>query len=137
MIVMLAAVFPTLSAAEEGKYVDITRPGDPVVMVNGVNDGDIEAREPPPWEDATHAIDDFGQFYRNYFDLRSGFAVTPTANPEKRPLAGLRFYTAHDQLMRDPASYELFGSNESSMGPWTQIAFGQLELPDGRNPLES
>jgi len=113
---------------------DITRPGDPLIRVDGVNDGDPNGGDPPPGEVETHAIDDVGQKYLNFKDLGSGFAVTPSEQPWDVGVAGLRLYTANDQEPRDPASYELYGSNgDLATGPWTLISAGQLALPSGRN----
>ncbi len=114
-------------------YVDITRPGDPVKLVNGFNQGDGDFGPPPASEVETHAFDDVGQKYLNFLDLSSGVAVTPSANPEDLPVVGLRLYTANDAVPRDPASYQLSGSNDGMDGPWTWISSGNLALPDGRN----
>ena len=80
-----------------------------------------------------NAINDIGQKYLNFLDLSSGFAVTPSGNPNNEPVIGLRLYTANDAEPRDPASYQLLGSNDGLDGPWTAISSGNLELPAGRN----
>jgi hypothetical protein len=121
------------AAAANAQYVDITRPGDPIQVVNGSDDGDGSAGDPPPSEVPAKAIDDFAQKYLNFKDLGSGFAVTPSANPLNLPVIGLRFYTANDFPSRDPASYILEGSNDSIAGPWVLISQGPLALPADRN----
>ena len=40
--------------------VDVTQPGDPIVLVNGANDGDADAGPPPFGEGVEHAIDNLG-----------------------------------------------------------------------------
>lgn len=119
--------------AVSGAFIDITRPGDTIAIVNGINQGDDQAGPPPANEPVEKAIDDVGQKYLNFLDLSSGFAVTPSANPSGEPVIGLRLYTANDSPERDPASFQLLGSNDSIEGPWTAIASGNLALPEGRN----
>ncbi|MCP4191970.1 MAG: PEP-CTERM sorting domain-containing protein [Planctomycetaceae bacterium] len=111
--------------------IDITRPGDEIQLVSGVNQSDGNDGPPPAGEVVSHAIDDVGQKYLNFLDLNSGFSVTPTNN--QLVVTGLRLYTANDAVPRDPASYQLFGSMDTIAGPWSAISSGNLELPDGRN----
>jgi hypothetical protein len=113
--------------------IDITRPGDPIEVVSGDNQNDGDAGPPPGAEGVENAINDIGQKYLNFLDLNSGLRVTPSANPGGEPVVGLRLYTANDSETRDPASFQLSGSNDSIDGPWTVIASGNLELPSGRN----
>jgi len=116
-----------------GAFVDITRPGDPIELVSGINQGDDQAGPPPAEEGVAQAIDDVGQKYLNFLDLNSGFGVTPSANPTSEPVIGIRLYTANDSEDRDPASFILLGSNDSITGPWEAIASGNLALPSDRN----
>ena len=109
----------------------ITVPGDPVELVNGVNDGDANSGPPPAAEGVEHAIDGVTQKYLNFLDLGSGFAVTPSLGPTV--VTGLRLFTANDAVERDPASYLLEGSTSGFGGAWTLISTGALALPDGRN----
>lgn len=118
--------------------LDVTVAGDPVVVVNGTNDGDTNcsATVPPgspAGEEVIHAIDDLTDLYLNFYDNGSGFIVTPTMGSTR--LSGLRLYTAVDEDPRDPASYTLSGSNAGSGGPFTLISSGALSLPAGRNAL--
>jgi hypothetical protein len=131
LVALLYSVSQT--ALVSAATVDITRPGDPVVLVNGLNQGDGNSGPPPGAENETNAINDTGQKYLNFLDLNSGFAVTPSANPLNQPVTGLRFYTANDAETRDPASFQLAGSNTSINGPWEVISSGNLALPAGRN----
>lgn len=124
--VLTMLVGQTASAA----FIDITRPGDPIELVSGQNQGDGDAGAPPAGEVVSHAIDDVGQKYLNFLDINSGFIVTPTLN--SLPVVGIRLYTANDAEPRDPASYQLTGRN-SAADPWSVIASGNLALPSGRN----
>ena len=128
------AIALSYGSAVKAELLDITRPGDPIALVNGTNDGDGSAGAPPGAEGVENSINDTGQKYLNFLDLDSGLAVTPSANPSNLPVIGLRLYSANDAIERDPASYSLSGSNDAISGPWTLISSGALSLPDGRNP---
>lgn len=130
----LAASLGFLFVTQANAQVDVTNPGDPIVVVSGTNDGDGNSGAPPAAEGVDRAIDNVGQKYLNFLDLGSGFAVTPSGNPSNLPLIGIRLFTANDAVDRDPASFVLSGSNDSINGPWTAIASGDLALPSGRNP---
>ena len=132
-VAALAFLISQTTVVTAGTLTDITRPGDPLVIVNGFNQNDGNFGPPPAGEVESHAIDDIGQKYLNFLDIQSGFAVTPSANPDSLPVVGIRFYTANDAVERDPASFQLSGSNDSINGPWTYIASGNLALPEGRN----
>ncbi|MCI0748637.1 MAG: hypothetical protein L0Y58_24775, partial [Verrucomicrobia subdivision 3 bacterium] len=112
--------------------MNVVQPGDPIILVNGMNDGDADSGPPPAAEGVEHAIDGVTQKYLNFLDLGSGFIVSPSAGPTI--VNGLRFYTANDAEPRDPASYVLEGSTSGTGGPWTTISSGSLSLPSGRNP---
>ena len=111
---------------------NVFTPGDPIVLVNGQNDGDGDAGPPPSAETVDHVIDRVGQKYLNFLDLGSGFAATPSIGPTV--VKCIRFYTANDAEGRDPASFTLEGTLLGLAGPWTAIASGPLSLPSGRNP---
>lgn len=111
---------------------DVTQPGDPIALVNGVNDGDADSGPPPMNEGVEHAIDNVGQKYLNFLDLGSGFAVQPQIGLSV--VTGIRLYTADDAESGDPSHYLLEGSTAGMGGPWTTISSGPLALPGGRNP---
>jgi hypothetical protein len=136
---VLAPLFVLLTVAWSGAVravlIDVTTPGDPILIVNGVNDGDGNSGPPPAAEGVENAINNTGQKYLNFLDLGSGFIVTPTLGAAQGGtiVSGLRFYTANDVVPRDPASY-LFEGADGSAGPWEVISAGDLALPGGRNP---
>lgn len=77
--------------------------------------------------------------YLNFGKLNTGFIVTPTSGAQV--IRSMRLSTANDAVERDPASYEIFGTNDEivdgdhSAGDqenWTQVATGTLALPAGR-----
>jgi hypothetical protein len=110
---------------------DVTSPADSIVIVNGDDDGDGSAGDPPAAEGVENAINDVAQKYLNFRDVRSGFIVTPAAGPTV--ITGARFYTANDSPERDPASYEILGSTVGPDGPFVLIDSGGLSLPLERN----
>jgi hypothetical protein len=128
LIGLVLLALPRIASAQVG---DVTAPGDPIILVNGLNDGDTSSGPPPAGEIVDHAIDNVRQKYLNFLDLGSGFIVTPSRG--STILTGLRLYTANDAVERDPASYLLEGSNTGTGGPWIPISSGPLFLPSGRN----
>jgi hypothetical protein len=93
----------------------------------------------PGGESPDHAIDGVGQKYLNFGREDTGFIVTPASGSSV--VTKLKFWTANDAVPRDPASFELWGTNAaiSGSGPFAlagfeQIASGPLALPASRNP---
>jgi hypothetical protein len=79
--------------------------------------------------------------YLNFGKIGTGFIVTPSA---ASIVQSFILGTANDAPERDPASYQLFGTNsavtdvDNSAGnsqPWTLISSGSLTLPDTRQTL--
>jgi hypothetical protein len=123
---------------------DVTLPGDPVVVVNGVSDADgaLTGVGGGGTEGAAQAIDNTTTKYLNFADYGSGFIVTPRVGPSL--VRGIRLYTANDAPERDPASFVLEGA-QSPDGPFTVIYASNITLPgqgpgpadgptNGRNP---
>lgn len=78
--------------------------------------------------------------YLNFGEERSGLIVTPSFGASV--INGLQISTANDFDVRDPTSYELYGTNEAITTPnngigdeqnWTLISTGALDLPVARN----
>ena len=109
---------------------DVTLPGDPVVVVNGVNDTDGNSGPPPANEGADKAIDNTTSKYLNFLDYGSGFIVTPSRGLSN--VRGIRLYTANDAVERDPQSVLIEGAN-SPTGPFTAIWGGPAPLPGSTN----
>jgi len=105
---------------------DVTAPGDVVQGdPNEPRDGSIAG-----WPDGEYpwmATDD--DVSTKFLHFRgevspTGFVVEPAMGPTI--VTGMTFTTANDAPERDPASYELSGSNESIDGPYELIASGDL-----------
>lgn len=94
----------------------------------------------PAAESPDHAIDGFGQKYLNFAETNTGFLVTPTVGATQRTIiTDIQVWTANDAPERDPASYSVYGTNQSITGPgpfalsnFNLISSGALALPATR-----
>lgn len=114
----------------------LLKPGDPVVGI----DRDSSGSNYPGAESPAMAFDGLANTkYLNFAKENSGLIVTPAAGPTI--VQSLALTTANDWAQRDPASYQIFGTNvpivstDNSNGDleaWTLISEGPLSLPDDR-----
>ena len=91
----------------------------------------------PGGESPSKAIDgDPASKYLNFGKEESGLIVTPASGPSV--VRGLRITTANDAPGRDPASFEIYGTNDTISSPdnsqgtlenWTLIKADVLNLP--------
>jgi hypothetical protein len=108
---------------------DVTMPGDPIQGVP--NDGistDSSTNGWPGNEAPNQAIDD--QIVTKYLNFRgevspTGIRVSPKVGATV--VTGINLCSANDAEQRDPATYELSGSNDSIDGPYTLIAKGTIK----------
>ncbi|RYD33931.1 MAG: hypothetical protein EOP86_12195 [Verrucomicrobiaceae bacterium] len=77
--------------------------------------------------------------YLNFGKLNTGFIVTPSSGA--KVIRSMKLSTANDAVERDPASYEIYGTNDEIVSEdhsagdgesWTLVASGTLELPAQR-----
>jgi hypothetical protein len=108
-------------------------------FVVGSSPGVVETNTWPVDEGPEHAIDGVGQKYLNFGGPNTGIIVTPGVG--STIAVSLTLWTANDFEQRDPASYQLWGSNALISGPgpflltnFTPISSGPFALPSGRNP---
>lgn len=104
----------------------------------------------PAGEAPAFAIDWVGQKYLNFIGETdpSGFLIQPTEGAQAGDVpTSITLWTANDAVERDPASFQLFGSNSAellvpsdylpadqiSLDLFTEIASGDLALPASRN----
>ncbi|WP_428303711.1 PEP-CTERM sorting domain-containing protein [Lacipirellula sp.] len=82
--------------------------------------------------------------YLNFGGVNSGFIVSPAAGA--KALSQFRITTGNDAVERDPASYEIYGTNDTivstadSQGTgenWTLVSSGALTLPADRKTAGS
>ncbi|MEN6576633.1 MAG: PA14 domain-containing protein [Phycisphaerales bacterium] len=102
------------------EVADVTAPGDEVIGVP--NDGDWPGAEYPAL-----AIDDNVSTKFLHFKGEteaSGIIVTPSMGYTL--VTGLTFTTANDAAERDPAAYELYGSQTGADDSWELIASGAI-----------
>jgi hypothetical protein len=129
------AACPVVSLAE-----GLLSPSDFIIAI----DRDVAPKPssyPTPNETPTSVLDNnTGTKYLNFGEHGSGFIVTPGSSIVK----SFTLSTANDAQDRDPASYQLFGTNaaiasaDNSAGTaeaWTLISSGSLSLPTTRLTL--
>jgi hypothetical protein len=95
----------------------------------------------PAAESPDHLFDGVGQKYLNFAELNTGIIVTPNFNGGLGSVVtSMQLWTANDAEGRDPATYELYGTNAvvTGGGPFalntfTLISSGGLALPTTRN----
>jgi hypothetical protein len=113
-----ASLFSTPEGTPES---DILNAGDPILAINATVQVGVNTK------------------YVNLGRENSGFIVTPQAG--SKIITGFQISTANDQEGRDPASFELYGTNDTiastdnSQGTgenWTLIASDVLALPTER-----
>ncbi len=99
----------------------------------------------PMNESPTQAIDGTNAKYLNFGQTNTGILVTPQFNGGTGSvITSLELWTANDAENRDPASFEIWGTNAAltfagatsfSMSLFAQIAAGDLILPSTRNTV--
>ena len=130
-VALVASVMSTQSASAALLTLDdVTLPGDPIQIVNGVNDTDGNASGTPANEGVLQAIDNTTTKYLNFADYGSGFVVSPSRGPSV--VRAIRLYSANDASERDPASFLLEGA-QSPNGPFSVIYVSNVDLPGDRN----
>src|SRR5687768_14105124 len=130
----LAAVLVCLAASSSpAQLQNILSPSDFVLAV----DRDLY----PTQEGPGFAIDGTNTKFLSFGEEGAGFIVVPSAASAVQSIV---FTTANDQEPRDPASYELYGTNDSIRSPdksrgikenWALISSGALSFPVDRNVL--
>jgi hypothetical protein len=101
----------------------------------------VVASSYPPGEAPALAIDgNVSTKYLNFAERSAGFIVTPAVG--STTVRSFQLTTANDVPARDPASWELYGTNDvitsadnsaGSAENWTLIDSGNVALPDARN----
>jgi fibronectin-binding autotransporter adhesin len=97
----------------------------------------------PGNESPDHAIDGVAQKYLNFGVINTGFLVNPTFNGGNGSVvSSMQLWTANDSEPRDPATYEIWGTNTAldfgltsfnfASSNFTLITSGSLALPAGR-----
>ncbi len=131
------AVGVAVSASSSLAATKLLSSADNVIAVGGKakNNSSYPANEAPGYL----TDQDPSTKYLNGGQVFTGFIVTPTYG--ETVIKSMRFNTANDDANRDPATYELYGTNEkiksadNSYGDqeeWTLISKGTLNLPAER-----
>jgi hypothetical protein len=134
-------------------------PTDPIIAVDsiptpagwkGCGTPNTDCSSSPGGEQPPLALDQVGTLgpppggttkYLNFGEEKSGIIITNSGGPVD--VNFMRFRTANDAVERDPASYQLYGTNDpitsvpnsNSNGTevWTLISEGSLSLPEARH----
>ena len=144
------ATFAALTGAASA--VAILTPSDEIIggQLNGANfDVGVEGTiggvnnwpgAEPPADLINGVIGGGGEKYLNFAELNTGVIITPTVGASI--VTGMELWVANDAVERDPASYELYGTNAliASAGPFavadfTLISSGGLALPATRDQV--
>jgi hypothetical protein len=133
LVVLLASVLMAGAAVAD----PILGPNDPIIAID--TDGIVSASSYPAAENPTNILDNNpATKYLNGGGSGSGFIVTL---PAAMPVGSFIMTTANDAATRDPANWELYGTNDpiksldNTAGiaeNWTLIAKGDANLPDTR-----
>jgi hypothetical protein len=117
--------------------VELLSPNDYIIAID--LDPPVADSSYPDGELPLNALDDdTGTKYLNFGKLDTGFIATPDF---PTTVQSVRFSTANDAEARDPASWELFGTNDTitstdnSLGDgenWSLITSSSLSLPSER-----
>ena len=119
----------------DGTGVNVLSPGDSILAVHFAPDSSYPGGEAPAF-----AIDGTLDKYLNFGADNSGFIVTPSSGADA--VRSFRITTANDSPERDPAMWELYGTDDpitsadNSQGlaeNWTLIDSGSVALPDDRD----
>ena len=146
--VPFVSILTLLGLSATSHATTIFTPGD--AILGGASDGttffvgavggDAGANQWPAAEGPEHMIDGVGQKYLNFAGDESGMAAGAIVTPigGSSVAGGITFWTANDAVPRDPASYQLFGTNAPIVGDtllsiFDLIAEGDIALPDTRN----
>ncbi|MCD6394550.1 MAG: LamG domain-containing protein [Planctomycetes bacterium] len=115
---------------------DVTAPGDPVIGFPNNGDGSPPTGNWPDGEPPEAAIDNNAGTKYLHFDgeIAPGAGIQVTPSRGSTYVGGLTLTTANDDDRRDPATFQLSGSNDGGT-TWTPIASGSANLPGGRGEM--
>jgi hypothetical protein len=127
-----------LAACAAPAWAQLFGPGDTILAID-LDEGHLRS-DYPDGEAPFQAFDQILETkYLNFAQAGSGVIVTPEFGASV--VKSMQMATANDAVPRDPATWELYGTNDSiedgdnSAGDgenWTLIAAGEANLPDER-----
>lgn len=112
----------------------------PASLLDGTGGTGMSTSASPAAESADKIVDGSVAKYLNFGKENSGFIAISSDGPKQ--LQSFKFFTANDFEGRDPASFEVYGTNdfvvsgEHSLGTaenWTLIDSGSLAFPPDRD----
>ncbi len=126
--------------SSDGSGTSFLAASDPILAIDA--DGMKSKSSYPAGENPANAIDGTTNKYLNFAGANSGLIVTPSSGLTL--VKGFQITTANDAEGRDPATWELYGTNEAIISTdnstglaeiWTLIDSGTISLPSARNTL--
>lgn len=123
--------------SNDGTGPSVFGASDPIIAIQ-----ELPASSYPGHEGPANVIDTTLGKYLNFGAENSGFIVTPAFG--QSIVDSFQITTANDSAERDPASWELYGTNDAiisadnsagDMENWVLIDSGSLALPDDRDTL--
>ena len=133
---LVAAV--VASSASKALAAELLAPGDLIIAID-VDPPYVDSNYPAPENPGNLLDSDPTTKYLNFGKTGSGFIVTPLSGSST--VQSFQLNTANDAEARDPASFELYGTNsaissadnsDGNSEPWTLISAGDLFLPSAR-----
>ena len=141
LIYLVSFVLVLMSAPVFGAA--ILAPGDFIIAIDADNNSSSPDAEQVP-EVIDRIYGGGGAKYLNFGAANSGFIVTPALGSSV--VGSFQIWTANDAEERDPATWALYGTNETIVSAnhstgtsenWTLIATGSITLPAGRNASDT
>lgn len=126
-----------LYESTDGTGLNVVGAADPILAIQ-----EAPASSYPGHEGPANAVDGTLGKYLNFGQTNSGLIVTPAFG--ESIVDGFQITTANDSPERDPASWELYGTNDAiisedngqgNMENWVLIDSGSLALPEERDTL--
>lgn len=141
-IVPPAAIACLALAGAAHAAIPVLAPGDFIIAVNSKTSAPNSSY--PGGEPPGLAIDgNNSNKYLNFGGFGTGFIATPAA---PAAMQSFTITTGNDAAGRDPARYEIWGTNEAIVSTdnstgtgetWTLVSSGSLALPAGRNEVSA
>ena len=140
---LMAVTSLVLSTATTLPAASLFGPGDLIIAVDVDPDSLFSESDYPANESPANLLDgDVATKYLNFGKENAGIIVTPGIGPST--LRTIDFYSANDFVERDPASYAIYGTNDTIlsldgsdglMENWTLISEGDLLFSEDRQVL--
>ncbi|MCA9237323.1 MAG: discoidin domain-containing protein [Planctomycetales bacterium] len=143
LVALVLAALALVVWGDAARGAGLLAPGDAIIAID--LDPIISESGYPGGEAPQFAVDGTLAKYLNFKGFNVGFIVTPNLGAASIAEA-LRLTTANDAEDRDPASYEIWGTNDAIVSAdnstglgenWTLLSSGGLSLPAARDTVDA